>query len=100
MILEIADIEITPGTGSQFEAAVAAAAPLFKAARGCVSMALRRCIEEADRYQLHVEWLTLEDHTVHFRGSEAFQQWRSLAGPFFTAPPVVRHWDTAVPGLH
>jgi heme-degrading monooxygenase HmoA len=99
VVLEIADIQITPGTASQFEAAVAAAAPLFKRARGCKSMALRRCVEQADRYQLHVEWQTLEDHMVHFRESDDFQEWRRLAGPFFAAPPAVTHWEVAVGGF-
>jgi heme-degrading monooxygenase HmoA len=99
MILEIATIEITPGTSAEFERAVAAAAPLFKAACGCVSMALRRCVEQPGCYHLHVEWQTLEDHTVHFRGSEAFQEWRRLAGPFFAVPPVVTHWDTTPAGF-
>jgi len=99
MVLEIADIVIKPGTADQFEAAVAAAAPLFRRARGCVAMSLRRCVEQADLYQLHVEWQTLDDHTVHFRNSEDFQEWRRLAGPFFAAAPVVTHWDTAVTGF-
>jgi heme-degrading monooxygenase HmoA len=99
MVLEIADIEIKPGTASQFEQAVAEAAPLFEAARGCVSMKLRRCVEQADRYQLHVQWRTLEDHTVHFRASAAFQEWRRLAGPFFATPPAVTHWGAAPVGF-
>jgi heme-degrading monooxygenase HmoA len=99
MVLEIADIEIKPGTSSEFEAAVAAAAPFFKSARGCVSMALRRCVEQANRYQLHVEWQTVEDHTVHFRGSDNFQEWRRLAGPYFAAPPGVTHWESSAAGF-
>lgn len=99
MVLEIAEINVLPSNGEQFEAAVAAAIPLFKGAQGCVSMALRKCIEEAGRYQLHVQWKTLDDHTVHFRSSEAFQQWRKLAGPFFAEPPVVTHWELPVSGF-
>lgn len=99
MVFEIADITVIPGSAVQFEAAVAAALPLFRAAPGCMSMALRKCVEQAERYQLHVQWKTLEDHTVHFRNSAAFQEWRKLAGPFFAAPPAVTHWDLPVPGF-
>ena len=38
-------------------------------------------------------WDTLENHTVDFRGSPAFQDWRALVGPFFAAPPAVEHFD-------
>ena len=48
-------------------------------------------METPDRYLLLVEWETLEDHMVGFRGSEAFVEWRSLIGPYFESPPVVDH---------
>ncbi|EYD77930.1 Antibiotic biosynthesis monooxygenase [Rubellimicrobium mesophilum DSM 19309] len=38
-----------------------------------------------------MDWASLEDHTVGFRGSEAFTQWRALVSPHFAAPPVVTH---------
>jgi hypothetical protein len=33
----------------------------------------------------------VEDHTVHVRGSENFQEWRRLVGAYFASPPVVEH---------
>lgn len=91
MILEMAHIEVKPGAEAAFEQAVAKAAPLFHAARGCQGMELHRVVETPTRYILMVRWETLEDHTVHFRESEAFQQWRALAGPHFASPPDVQH---------
>lgn len=91
MIREIATLTIDPARAADFEAAVREAAPLFRAAEGCEGMALDRAIEEPGTYQLRVKWRTVEDHTITFRGSDAFQQWRALAGPFFTAPPAVVH---------
>lgn len=91
MILEMANIEVNPGAEAAFEQAVAKAAPLFAAARGCQGMELHRVVETPTRYILMVRWATLEDHTVHFRESEAFQQWRALAGPHFASPPDVHH---------
>jgi len=38
-----------------------------------------------NRYMLRIEWATLEDHTVGFRGSPAFTQWRAQVGPFFAS---------------
>jgi len=40
MILEIADIEITPGNEAAFEAAVSEALPLFRASRGWLGLDL------------------------------------------------------------
>ncbi|MBW3512962.1 MULTISPECIES: antibiotic biosynthesis monooxygenase [Janthinobacterium] len=99
MIFEIAHIQIKSATHAAFEAAVTKAVPLFQRARGCESMRLERSIENGDAYRLVVGWTTLEDHTVHFRGSEDFQAWRGLVGEFFAAPPQVEHMDTVVTGF-
>lgn len=97
MILEMADIDVKPGAESAFEAAVGQATPLFQAAPGCRGMELHRVVETPGRYVLMVRWDTLEDHTIRFRGSEAFQRWRALAGPHFANPPDVRHTSVVLP---
>jgi heme-degrading monooxygenase HmoA len=99
MIFEIAEIRIKPGTQAEFEAAVSQAAPLFKRARGCHSMRLERGIETPESYRLVVGWETVEDHMVHFRESDDFQQWRQLAGGFFATAPQVCHVTTVVTGF-
>ncbi|VVE17162.1 antibiotic biosynthesis monooxygenase [Pandoraea eparura] len=91
MIFEIAQIEVKPGTEAAFEQGVAKAAPLFKGSKGCHGMRLLKSIEQPTHYSLVVTWETLEDHTVHFRNSEAFQQWRALVSDCFAAPPNVGH---------
>jgi heme-degrading monooxygenase HmoA len=60
--------------------------------KGYLSYELRRSVETPNRYALRIEWETLEDHTVGFRGSPAFAQWRMYIGPFFAEPPVVEHF--------
>lgn len=94
MIYELAHIEIQPGTQEKFEAGVQAAAPLFQRAKGCHGMELRQVLEDPNTYLLVVQWETLEDHTVHFRGSEDFQAWRTLVGGYFAKLPEVRHATT------
>ncbi|HRO10226.1 antibiotic biosynthesis monooxygenase [Amaricoccus sp.] len=89
MFLEIAEITVTDAAG--FEAAVARARPLFLGAEGCHGMALHRVVETPEVYRLVVKWRTVEDHMETFRGSEAFQAWRALVGPFFAGPPKVTH---------
>ena len=101
MVFEIARLTIDPARAADFEAAVAKAEPLFRADKGCTGFALQRVIESPEVYHLLVGWTSLEAHTVEFRGSEAFQHWRALAGPFFVEPPMVVHVENVLgaPGL-
>lgn len=99
MIFEIAQIEVKPGKEAEFEQGVAKAAPLFKSAKGCHGMRLLKSIEQPTHYSLVVTWETLEDHTVHFRNSDAFPQWRALVGECFAAPPNVGHVTEALIGF-
>lgn len=89
MFLEIAEITVTDP--ARFEAAVAAARPCFLRAKGCHGLQLHRLVETPEVYRLVVTWETVEDHTVTFRNSGDFQEWRRLAAPFFAAPPKVTH---------
>ncbi len=94
MILEIADIRIHPGQNAAFEEAIQRGlATVIKQAKGARRFSVNRGIESAERYVLQIEWDTLEDHTVGFRQSEAFNQWRAIVGPFFAGPPTVEHFD-------
>lgn len=99
MFLEVATIEIKPGEEEAFEAGVAKAVPLFKRARGCHGMELQRSVEKPSSYRLVVRWERVEDHMVHFRGSEDFQEWRRLVGPYFAVPPAVEHTRTVLSGF-
>jgi heme-degrading monooxygenase HmoA len=96
MITEIAQLEIKPGMEAEFEAGVKKAGPLFHRAKGCRSMELQRSIEKPNRYRLFVSWETLENHTVDFRGSPDFQEWRKLVGHCFASPPEVEHVSQVV----
>jgi heme-degrading monooxygenase HmoA len=99
MIMEIAQIEITAGMESQFEYGVKQAIPIFKRAKGCTAMMLTRSHENPQRYRLFVRWDTVENHTVDFRGSHDYQEWRSLVGHCFAAPPAVEHVKEVVAGF-
>jgi quinol monooxygenase YgiN len=84
---------------AEFEAGVAKAAPLFKRAKGCSGMRLARSHEKPQRYRLFVQWDTVENHTVDFRGSADFQEWRKLVGHCFASPPDVEHVAEVVKGF-
>jgi heme-degrading monooxygenase HmoA len=96
MILEHALITVRPDSHREFEAALSRAREVISAAEGFGSLRLLRGIESSDRYLLLVEWATLEAHTVGFRESSAFTEWRSHIGPFFEAQPDVDHYDPVV----
>jgi heme-degrading monooxygenase HmoA len=92
MVLEHALITVRPDTHQEFEAALTLAREVISDAPGFVSLRLSRGIESPDRYLLLVEWEELEDHTVGFRESDRFAEWRSHIGPFFESPPEVDHY--------
>ena len=54
---------------------------------------VNRGIENPERFVLQIFWDTLEDHTVGFRESPLFTDWRAIVGPFFAAPPHVEHFE-------
>jgi heme-degrading monooxygenase HmoA len=60
MIVEIAQIDVKPGLEAAFEAGVAAAVPLFRRAKGCYGVELKRSIEKQRRDRLFVTWETVE----------------------------------------
>jgi heme-degrading monooxygenase HmoA len=94
MILEIADIRIKPGKQAEFEAAIEQGAKeVISSAKGFQGYKINKGVESPDRYVLMIYWRTLENHTVDFRQSPAFQEWRALVGPYFAGPPVVEHFE-------
>ena len=62
-------------------------------AKGFEGYKINRGIESPERYVLQIFWTTLENHTVDFRESAAFAEWRAIVGPFFAQAPVVEHFE-------
>ena len=94
MILELADIRIKPGTQAEFDAAIKKGAEsVIAKAKGFMGYKVNKGIESPERYILMIYWQTLENHTVDFRQSAAFAEWRALVGPYFAGPPVVEHFE-------
>lgn len=93
MILEVAVLNVKPGQERDFEAAFGSAQAIISSMGGYLSHQLQRCIEETGRYLLLVNWQTLEDHTVGFRQSPQYEQWRDLLHHFYDPFPEVRHYQ-------
>jgi heme-degrading monooxygenase HmoA len=92
MILEVAILNVRDGAGEAFEAAFREASLIFASMPGYLSHELRHCIEVPSRYVLLVNWQRLEDHTVGFRQSAEYQQWRALLHHFYDPFPTVEHY--------
>ena len=98
MVLELADIRILPGKGAEFDAAIERGVETVIAkAKGFRGYQVHKGIESPERYLLMIRWETLENHTVDFRGSAAFAEWRAIVGPWFAAPPQVEHFELLLP---
>lgn len=96
MVLESAILDVKAGQTDAFEAAMKQARPLIEATPGFISIAVRRCIEHPNRYLLLVEWETLEAHTVGFRQSPRYQEWRALLHHFYEPFPTVEHFGADI----
>ena len=62
-------------------------------AKGFRGYKVNKGIESPERYVLMIFWDTLENHTIDFRESPAFLQWRAIVGSFFSSPPIVEHFS-------
>lgn len=96
MVLEIAEFTIQPASHAAFEEAIERGVrTIIAQTPGFRRYEVQRGIESPQRYLLFIEWETLENHMVDFRGSPAFVQWRAIIGPFFARAPMVEHFERA-----
>jgi heme-degrading monooxygenase HmoA len=91
MVVERADLAVTPGREAEFEAQFVAAGALLRGAKGCHSVSLARGIESPSTYQLLLEWDSVAAHTA-FTQTEEFAKFRAIAGPFFAGKPQMEHF--------
>ncbi|WP_461534930.1 antibiotic biosynthesis monooxygenase family protein [Spongorhabdus nitratireducens] len=92
-ILEVAVLDVKTGQTESFEAAFAEAQQIISQMNGYISHELQYCLEKPHRYILLVRWQTLEDHTVGFRQSAEYQQWKQLLHHFYEPFPEVEHYQ-------
>ena len=101
MILEVAILDLKPGLADEFEAAFKLASKIIMTMPGYISHELQHCLEKCDRYILLVRWQKLEDHTIGFRQSPEYQEWRSLLHDFYDPFPTVEHYEMVLSsGVH
>ena len=93
MILEVANLNVKPGMAPSFEKDFETASQFISSIPGYISHELRRCMEMKNRYILLVNWKTLEAHTVDFRQSSAYEEWRRLLHHYYDPFPTVEHYE-------
>lgn len=98
MILEVAILNVKPTQEADFEYAFGQAQRIISTMPGYLSHQLQRCIERSNRYILLVNWETLGDHTVGFRQSRSYQEWRGLLHHFYDPFPDVEHYEKVYDG--
>lgn len=94
MILELVDILINEGEQSEFDFALKRGLnDVISKAKGFLGYQINKGIESPERYVVQIYWETLEHHTIDFRESPAFLEWRGIVGPYFARGPIVEHFN-------
>lgn len=92
MILEAVMLSVKPNLEDDFESAFRKASSLIASMDGYLSHELHKCIEVQGKYLLFVRWENLEAHTIGFRNSTEYQQWKDLLHHFYEPFPIVEHF--------
>ncbi len=93
MILEVAPLVVIKGKEREFEVSFKKAQKIIISMPGYISHQLQKCIEIENKYILLVNWETLEHHTIGFRESEEYKEWKELLHHFYSPFPIVEHYE-------
>lgn len=61
-------------------------------AKGCSSARCARGVEDPSKFILLLDWDSVESH-VALTKTDAFERFKSLAGPFFAGPSNMEHFE-------
>lgn len=93
MILEVATLQVIPGQETAFEQDFKKAGVYISSIKGYRKHTLQKCMEQPNKYVLLVQWDTLEDHTIGFRQSEVYKEWKALLHHYYDPFPTVEHYE-------
>ncbi|WP_101842440.1 antibiotic biosynthesis monooxygenase [Halobacillus sp. Marseille-P3879] len=93
MILEAVMLQVKHGKEEEYEEAFREASKIISSMHGYISHELQRCMEVQGKYLLLVKWEALEDHTVGFRQSKEYQEWKRHLHHFYDPFPEVEHFE-------
>ena len=86
-------LQVKVGMEAEYEEAFRGASKIISSMKGYISHNLQRCMEIEGKYLLLVQWGSLEDHTVGFRQSNEYQQWKKQLHHFYDPFPIVEHFE-------
>jgi len=93
MILEVAILNVKTGEEARFEVTFAKARSIIIGTNGYISHQLQKYIENPNKYVLLVNWQTLEDHTIGFRGSQPYKAWKEILHHYYDPLPTVERYQ-------
>ncbi|WP_332696336.1 antibiotic biosynthesis monooxygenase family protein [Halalkalibacter lacteus] len=93
MILEAVMLQVKKGMEQEYEEDFRKVSKIISSIKGYISHELQRCMEAEGKYLLLVRWETLEDHTVGFRQSHEYQEWKNQLHHFYDPFPTVEHFQ-------
>jgi len=96
MILELAILYIKDELENQFEKDFERAGKYISSIQGYAGHTLQKCMEQKNKYILLVNWETVEAHTVAFRESSQYPEWKKLLHHYYDPFPVVEHYETVI----
>jgi heme-degrading monooxygenase HmoA len=96
MVLEVAILNVISGKEKEFEQDFQRAGQYISASKGYIKHSLRKCIEQQNKYILLVEWNKLEDHTIGFRQSTHYLDWKRLLHHYYDPFPTVEHFVSVI----
>jgi heme-degrading monooxygenase HmoA len=92
VILEAVMLQVRRGMEQEYEGAFRKASHIISSMKGYIDHELQQCMEVKGKYLLLVKWENLEDHTIGFRQSPEYQEWRKLLHHFYDPFPTVEHF--------
>ncbi len=90
--MEIAALDIKTDALENFEKVLEIAKSIIIQSKGFISISFHKCFETPGKYLALIYWETLEGHTIGFRESELFLEWRRILSPFFQNAPFADHY--------
>lgn len=96
MILEVAVLNVKQGQEERFEKDFIIAGQYISSIEGYIRHSLRKCMEQDNKYILLVDWDSLEAHTIGFRQSVEYIEWKNLLHDYYDPFPVVEHYELLI----
>ena len=92
MIEEIFQLEVEPGTEVGFENDFLQVVQLLVQAEGYKKSEMKRSVENKNVQLISVTWYTVEDHTVTFNNTPAYEKMKNILAPHYLEVPNFQHF--------